>query len=161
MAVQRYSILADGYTGRHLAQSEHVDQVQPQGRGCFLRQFPVTALLSVTDARDAPIDHSAVHLDGDTGAIDHGSAWNGKRLTIVYEAGYSRAPDDLALAICTLAHGFLSGTHGGTEAIAPVRRETVYGVSSVDYALPKDAESYPEIGAFRAVFDRYRRSGMA
>ena len=158
-ALARYQALANGYTGRRLALGECSEQQRVDGETVQLRNWPLVEIIGINDRQGHALSTSDIWINTDTATLHHDGAWRGRVLTIAYEAGYRAAPDDLAAALCTLAASYLAGESGGQ--IDAVKRETVYGVYSIDYAQPKDAEAYPELGQWRAVLDRYRKPGFA
>lgn len=158
-AIVRTQTLVEGYTARRLELTEHSEsrRLSAIGNLFHTREWPLVSLTSVTDTAGNALDLTDITIDTDTGAIEHNARWAGQRLTLVYQAGYATAPPDLALAMSQIAHNILTGATD-TRAANPVKREVVFGVASVDYALPNVAECYPELGQYRVMLDRYRRA---
>lgn len=91
-----------------------------------------------------------------SGLVFHDHAWDGQTVTITYSAGFETAPDDLKFAVAALVESQMAGE----SAPYPIRKETVYGVSAVEYSVDpvEGAVVYPGLAPFQAVFDKYRRA---
>ena len=113
----------------------------------------------ITSLTAGTISETVADLDVhfNNGFIWHAGAWIDSDVTIVYIAG-DEAPYDVKHVLATLATGYLAGTTGGANALQTVVKETVYGVSSVQYdnsQTSAEAGGNAELGAFTTLLDRY------
>ena len=163
-ALTRVQNRIEGYLDRMLESQEHVDKhlfVGPEP--VVLLQWPVTALTSIDKDGD-DIDVSSVLLDWKTGLLHHKNklTW-GEDVEITYTAGYESCPEDIKMILIDLAQSHLAGTLEvmGPASTRALKRDTVYGVSSVEYDTnlvdTKGIEFYPELGPYTRMLDKYKR----
>lgn len=152
----RYQTLAENYIERELEAKTILKEPHYYiGASSFMvKRYPIIDLVCVyADGNTFSKDNLMV--DKLTGVVYHNGLLASARLVQVsYKGGYEEAPSDLKHALCTLVHASINDEIDGFR---PVKRETVYGVTSIDYALPKADEVFPELGPWRAIFDRYKR----
>ena len=82
-----------------------------------------------------------------------------------YSAGYSNAPYEIKVVLATLVEGYLEGVTGGLAEVQGVKKETVFGVASLDYGDPGAMASaygtpYAELGPYVSVLEKYREPGV-
>lgn len=159
-ALTRYQALIEAYLERQLESAVITDEPHYRtGRSTLaVNRYPLTALTAITiDGTEQDI--SAMTVAADDGLIYHsGILFGAPEVLVSYTGGYLVIPNDIKYAVCALAGANLSGEMDGYK---PIKRETVFGVASIDYSLPAGDTPYPELGQWRAVLDRYRKPGFA
>ena len=131
-----------------------------------LSSWPVDQIVSITlDGND--VDFSDFDLHHADGILNHDGRLMGARtVEITYIGGFYRLPNDLAAAILTVAEATLAGGGGGMALQqGTIKKETVHGVTTIEYFDPRDSGSdesitggtFPEYGPYVLVLDRYRR----
>jgi hypothetical protein len=166
LALDRYTGLIEGFTGRSYAHESHCETHFDVGAGPLqLNVYPVTAITAITvDGEAGDASGYDVHLAA--GLIYHAGTLYQRTVKVEYNAGWSDAPTEIKVVLCTLVQGYLSGASGGTNELQGARKETVMGVSSIDYGVPGQAFSnfgspYAELGPYVSVLEKYRDPGMA
>lgn len=162
-AITRMQSLIESYVDRRLGSQSYTEtHIQTTAHPILLRQYPVTEITSATKD-GTTVDATDLLINSDTGVLIHGSklAW-AKEAVIEYIAGYETCPDDIKYVLCDLVSGRLDGSLDvmGPESARALRKETVYGVSAVEYfasTAPSKLEFYPELGPYVSVLDRYKR----
>jgi hypothetical protein len=161
-AITRYQSLVEGYCDRELEEADYTDTVYDfDQRELLLRNWPVIEVASVTvDGEAAAVADLQVKLD--EGVIRNSEAEiTGDLVVVEYTAGYEEMPPEIKAVMLTLVDGFLRGESGGVNALRTVRRETVYGVSSIDYEGVRNDQlfgaPYAELGPYVSVLAKYRR----
>lgn len=152
----RYQTLAENYIERELEAKTILKESHYYiGASSFMvKRYPIIDLVCVY-ADGSAFSKDNLMVDKQTGIIYHDGLLSSARLVQVsYKGGYEEAPSDLKQAICTLVHANINDEIDGFR---PVKRETVYGVTSIDYDVPKTDVAFPELGTWRVVFDRYKR----
>ena len=146
---------AESYTSNAVAKQQVINLATDWGRLVRLPYWPVNALNEVTiDGEDVTADwvlrltYGVAYAEHVTGS----TVVTGDQLSITYSAGYDPLPADLANALVSAAINY---REGGAAGGGVIRRESVVGVGSVEYA--NETETY---GAFTAAgistLDRYR-----
>ena len=155
----------EGYTERQLESQEHIERhyfVGPEP--LLIKQWPISDIASI-DKDGSVIDPAAMTLDRGRGVLHHNNklTW-GKEIIITYTAGYGPCPADIESLIVELAKSRLTGALNitGPQSAQAIKRETVYGVSAVDYDTSAQSsariEFYPELGSYVRILDRYCRA---
>lgn len=159
--ILRYQALIEGFLDRRLelatVANEKHSMVTPAP--LLLRRYPITEITSVT-ADGGTVDHTEFNVNEESGIVYHNNLLNWKRkVLITYRGGYDPLPADLQYVVCTLVEARLKGE---VDDVRPVRKETVYGVQSIDYATGSHLEAYgqpyAELGAYVSILERYRRA---
>ena len=132
--------------------------VRPSNTPLVLRRDNLRAVSSITidgeflDVEDFSIDlkNGLLHVD---------NTYLGQsvvEVTFIVNEDFRVAPADVKHVQATLVKGFLAGTMGGEAALRPISKETVFGVSSTNYAVAAlNGETHPELGGFTVLLDRY------
>jgi len=166
-ALARYQSFIEAYIQYALedaAYTESYYQVSGQPQLSLLHR-PVISLTSVTVDGTA-VSTSDIEVDLTAGVINNYSREiSGDVVTVVYTAGYATCPADLKYVLLTLANGLLEGETGGLNALSRKRRETIFGVASVDYEPERSTAvygaSFAELGPYVTILDNYRRYAVA
>ena len=164
VALTRAQQSVEGYLERNLESQAYTETHRFISHpALLLAQYPVTVLTSVTkDGTTLSVDDMI--LDAERGLLYHkGSALWGHEVSVTYTAGYATAPGDIKQVICALAEAHLAGTLSitGPESSRAVKKDTVYGVSAVEYdtafVAKAELDFYPELGPYVRILDKYRR----
>lgn len=127
-----------------------------------LRFYPATDLTEVLiDGEDDTADFEVFSSDGivwtASSRCDVSQECCFKQMSISYTAGYDPIPSNLGYVISLTASNFESGS----VTAGAVKKQTVVGVGSVEYATAADQESSGSVGPISAgstqVLDMYRR----
>jgi hypothetical protein len=127
-----------------------------------LRYWPVSDVTNATvviDGQDVSTDYEFFYgggVDFITVSRTGRTLPDGfKQMDITYRAGYEPLPSDLAYAIVAAGNSYNSGIAGTGE----IKRESVVGVGSVEYATSADqAGNYGVLSSnVIATLDKYRR----
>jgi hypothetical protein len=166
LAFARFTGLIEGYTGRSFALMARCETHYCEGSGPLqLSVFPISEVTGLTvDGLD--VDPGAYPVHKANGSILHGGALWKQKVAVSYTAGYQDAPAEIRTALATLVESYLSGATGGVNELQAARKETVMGVSSIDYGTPGTAfagfgDPYAELGPYTSVLAKYREPGMA
>jgi hypothetical protein len=161
-AITRYQAMIEGYCQRSFEEADFTDVFYDfDQRELLLSNWPVVEVSSVTvDEESATVADLQIKLDD--GVVRNASSEiSGDVVTVVYTAGYEEIPRDLKEILLTLVDGFLKEMSGGVNTLRTVRRETVYGVSSMDYEGVRNDElfgtPYAELGPYVSVLAKYCR----
>lgn len=161
-AITRYQSLVEGYCDRAFDETDyeetHYDVSAPE---LILRNWPVIEVASVTvDGESATVADLQIKLDD--GVIRNSEdEITGDVVAVVYTAGYEEMPRELKEVMLTLVHGYLREESGGLSTLRTIRRETIYGVSSIDYEGVRNdvlyGTPYAELGPYVSILAKYRR----
>jgi hypothetical protein len=166
LALARFTSIMESYLQRAIALSERSEMFFGVADDpIHLSGYPVDAVLSLT-VDGADVSPSEYRLHPAAGLLYHRGALIGHDVEVIYDGGYEDAPYDLKTVLATLTLGYLQGVSGGVNAIQAVRKETVMGVSSVEYLDPGLANGgygtpYAELGPYVSILDRYRAVSLA
>lgn len=167
LALDRYTALIEGYTGRSFTFSSRCETHYPGPNSQIqLNVYPVTELLSLSvDDIDTDIASSTLHRAAGLIHPATSSGFSGRKVVVAYTAGYQDAPYEIKIALATLVEGYLAGTSGGVNELAPMKKEAVMGVASVEYGNSGQDYSmfgtpYAELGSYVSVLERYREPGL-
>ena len=156
--------IVEAFLDRSLELQEHTEVHNFVGpEPILLHQWPVTVLTSI-DKDGTSVDTAGVVVNKARGLLYHKNTLNwAEEVTLVYRAGYETCPPDLKSIIVSLTTARLAGEldiNGPTSARG-VKKDTVYGVSAIEYdtsTLAKaQLEFYPELGPYVRVLERYQR----
>lgn len=156
-ALYRYTAIIEAYCNRTFGPTAYNETYYDvQTDPLVLNNSQVQEFVAVT-AGSISEDVAELVAHRNNGFIWHAGAWNDTDVTVEYVAG-EEAPYDVKHVLAVLVEGFLSGASGGTNALQTVVKETVYGVSSVQYdnsATSAEAGGNAELGALSTILDRY------
>jgi len=151
---------AENYCDNTLALCDTTEQHPIKFSPIALRYYPVVTLNAVTiDGDDVTTDYELFESEGvdyvtssRTGATRENAF---KQMNIAYSAGYEPLPTDLGSAIVIAATSYESGT----GATGEVKKESVVGVGSIEYAVSADdANSDGFLSSnVTGVLDKYKR----
>jgi hypothetical protein len=105
-----------------------------------LARRPVTSILSVTidgevsDAADYELNGRNLYALSD----DEITEWASGKITVVYEAGYETAPDDVKLAASKL----VTATNAESTRDPSLKREDIPGLAELEYWVPPSSDSF-------------------
>ena len=153
VACEKY---ADNIFDKRQVIEEHERKLSP----IPLRYFPASDLFSVElDGQDETERFTLYNSQGIVWA--KGESWSHgttfEQLSLIYDAGYSPMPLDLADAIVTAAIAY---ENQSTVTAGAVKKETIVGVGSIEYNVGSEASSgdYGMIpAAVISVLERYTR----
>ena len=165
LALNRYTGLIVGYTGRSFSMLVRQELHDPAGPGPLqLNVYPISELHEVrVDGEIAAVDAYPVHKAA--GLIQHGGAYYGKTVMVTYAAGLDPAPYEIQTTLATLVEGYLAGASGGVSTLTGARKEVVMGVASIEYGTTSQMYAdygtpYAELGPYVSVLEKYREPGM-
>ena len=162
-ALSRAQTRIEGYVDRSLEHQEYTESHHYVGAGpLVLVSWPVSALTSISKDGNS-IDPTNVTLDQSNGTLYHNNllTW-AKEVEVVYSAGYAVCPDDIKLVIFDVANAHLDGSLSimGPTGSRIAKKETVYGVSAVEYGDSVSTSAvgfFPELGPYTKILDKYKR----
>ncbi len=105
-----------------------------------LARRPVTSILSVTidgvvsDAADYELNGRDLYALSD----DEITEWASGKITVVYEAGYETAPDDVKLAASKL----VTATNAESTRDPSLKREDIPGLGELEYWVPPSNDTF-------------------
>ena len=156
-AITRYLALTEGFLRRQLKAEKVTDVYRFVSAPILLRRYPVLDVHAI-DADGSSIDVNVVEVNGESGVLFHNFGRK-RKVQVTYTGGYEELPQDLKYVIFTLANSFIQGA---VDDVRPVKKETVYGVQSIDYVTSSQMEGYgemyAELGAYVSILERYRRA---
>jgi hypothetical protein len=173
-AIWRYESLVEGYLQRVMArvrQSEKYYFIDTAN--LVLARWPVLNVYAITDGASKTFDVTRMLIHHSKGEIYHRGLLAGQETVQVdYEAGWdiNSLPDDIKVVVFALAEALLSGSGGGSAALssAPIKKETMHGVATIEYDTSLLVDSgdggigsgrYAELGPYVSVLDKYRAPG--
>lgn len=162
-ALYRYEAIINNYCGRTFGPQQYAERYYDvNSEPLILNNKNVREINEiVVGLETANVADLQVHYG--EGFVYHLGAWAGQDVSITYWAGVD-APYDVKHILAVLAQGFMAGTTGGASEIHPIVRETVYGVTALEYggaALDKPESAFAELGSFTSLLDRYREPVLA
>ncbi len=152
---------AEKYIDNIIEQRDVVERFASVNDPIALRYYPVTDLVLVgIDSVNVTTDYQLFFETGigwtvkNTSGRSVGTSF--KQMDITYTAGYDPLPADLGFAIVQSAMSYETGASGGA-----VKRESVVGVGSIEYATDESSGAAVRVGQLPAsavaVLDAYRR----
>ena len=162
-AISRMQSRIESYLDRRLESQPYIEKHHHVSRTpVLLKQYPVTELTSA-EKEGTVVAVDDMVLNADTGVLWHSDklTW-AKTVVISYTAGYETCPEDIKYVLCDLVKARLDGTldSSGPQEARALKKETVYGVSSVEYfaaSAVSKVEFFPELGPYVSVLERYKR----
>lgn len=167
-ALLRYETLVESYIERNLAEDRHFERYYHiDSDPIILANYPVSDVLGIA-ADGSVLDVNEMLLHGQKGELFHyGKLLSRKIVNIEYVGGFREMPDDLEIVIFTLAQNFLDAGGKATIAAGAVKKETVFGVSAIEYFGESSSSGsdskinvYPELGDYALILDKYRANPM-
>ena len=133
---------AERYCDNVLALRSVSEQISHYKHPVALRYSPYSDGLTVgVDGVDVTDDFTPYHDEGLQWAVKAtcGNYQNCcfEQMTLTYNAGFDPLPADLGWAISQGAVGYEANGGGGS---GPVRKESIVGVGSIEYAVPGESE---------------------
>lgn len=132
--------LVEDYLGRSLTYAEYEDWVEvAYGQETIvLKNYPVEVVLEIKDAAtDLSIVYESGYVVRPSGEVRFRSSGQGD-LVVSYMGGYLELPAWAQYAIVQTASAVWNaqgtgGSGGGGAAVGAIKKETVYGVASIEY----------------------------
>ena len=162
MYVEMAGKSAERYIDNIIEQRDVVERFATVSQPIALRYWPTISLTSVEiDSVDVTSEYYLYFQTGmgwtvkNTNGSSRSSTFN--QMDITYTAGFSDPiPADLGFAIVQSALSYKTGAAGG-----PVKRESIVGVGSVEYATGDESGGAVRVGQLPAsavaVLDQYKR----
>lgn len=161
--------MIEGYCGRRFKATDYTEYYDGSGIDeLLLRNFPVNSVTSI-GGRDTSlneddfntVDANQYFTDLDAGTIEAVSSFYGgwDRWKVVYNAGYTTIPADLAEACATLAAYLVNNDASSTAGVTQKKegtREIHYGDTKVQYGSdPASANNIITQLGLQVTLDRY------
>ena len=155
-ALDGYSAIIESYCNKTWgAFSVTQTFTRPSNTPLFLVRDNISAVTAISiNGEDLSVDDFTIDLAN--GLLHVDNTYLGASTVVVTLSVDRDAPDDVKHVQLALVKGYLAGTSGGESALRPVSKETVFGVSSTNYAIAAlNGETHPELGGFTVLLDRY------
>ena len=150
----------EAYCDNVLAEQPTTEQHPVKSSPIALRYYPFVTLNAVTvDGDDVTADYETFESEGVDYITSSRSGCTSpsgfKQMNIAYTAGYEPLPADLGAAITITAVNYLTGKGASGE----VKKESVVGVGSIEYATSGDDSGADGIlsSTVTGVLDKYKR----
>ena len=152
---------AERYIDNIIEQREVIERFPIVSDPIALRYYPIQTLVLVEiDSVDKTTDYQLFYQSGigwsvkNVSGCDKGTKF--EQMDVTYTAGFSPLPAELGFAIVQSALSYETGASGGS-----IRRESVVGVGSIEYATDEASGAAIRVGQIPAsavaVLDAYKR----